>query len=291
MQKEFSSLPKKLKMFNGRNILIATNHGKEKVISPILAQNFGIESLTIEGLNTDILGTFSGEIERKEDPISTLRQKCLLGLKNTNLDLAIASEGSFGAHPSLFFAQANDELVMLLDTKNKIEIVARELSTETNFAVQTIKNEAELIEFAERVQFPSHGIIIRTAEKDYSKIYKGITKWEDLKFHFDEIKKENGTAYIETDMRALFNPTRMKNIEKATAKLIEKMKSCCPNCQTPGFGISEAIPGLPCEWCGKPTASVLKYRLNCKKCSYLEEKLYPNNKTVESPEFCDNCNP
>ena len=142
MQKEFSSLPKKLKMFNGRNILIATNHGKEKVISPILAQNFGIESLTIEGLNTDILGTFSGEIERKEDPISTLRQKCLLGLKNTNLDLAIASEGSFGAHPSLFFAQANDELVMLLDTKNKIEIVARELSTETNFAAQTIKNEA-----------------------------------------------------------------------------------------------------------------------------------------------------
>jgi hypothetical protein len=215
----------------------------------------------------------------------------LLALRNSNLDLAIASEGSFGAHPSLFFAQANDELVMLLDTKNDLEIVARELSTETNFAVQTIKNEAELIEFTNKVQFPSHGIIIRTDEKDYSRIYKGITKWEDLKFHFDEIRKENGTAYVETDMRALFNTTRMKNIQKATEKLIEKMKTCCPNCQTPGFEITEAISGLPCEWCGKPTASVLKYYLTCKKCSFTEEKKYPNNKTTESPEFCNTCNP
>lgn len=278
-------------MFKNRRIVIATMHKKESVIAPLLEDSFNLKCIVPSEFNSDSLGTFSGEIERKSDPLSTLRQKCLIALKTSNNDLAIASEGSFGAHPSLFFAQANDELVMLLDTKNKIEMVARELSTETNFAAQTIKNEAELIEFAERVQFPSHGIIIRTDEKDYSKIYKGITKWEDLKFHFDEIKKENGTAYIETDMRALFNPTRMKNIEKATAKLIEKMKSCCPNCQTPGFGISEAIPGLPCEWCGKPTASVLKYRLNCKKCSYLDEKLYPNNKTVESPEFCDNCNP
>ena len=284
-------MPKKLKMFSGRNILIATNHGKEKVISPILAQNFGIESLTIEGLNTDILGTFSGEIERKEDPISTLRQKCLLGLKNTNLDLAIASEGSFGAHPSLFFAQANDELVMLLDTKNKIEIVARELSTETNFAAQTIKNEAELIEFAERVQFPSHGIIIRTDEKDYSKIYKGITKWEDLKFHFKEIRTENVTAYVETDMRALFNPTRMKNIQKATEKLVEKMKTCCPNCQTPGFEITKVIPGLPCEWCNRPTQSILKKIASCKKCYFKEEVLFPTDKKIESPEFCNHCNP
>ncbi len=278
-------------MFKNRRIVIATMHKKESVIAPLLEDSFNLKCIVPSEFNSDSLGTFSGEIERKSDPLSSLRQKCLIALKTSNTDLAIASEGSFGAHPSLFFAQANDELVMLLDTNNEIEIVARELSTETNFAAQTIKNEAELIEFAERVQFPSHGIIIRTDEKDYSKIYKGITKWEDLKFHFDEIKKENGTVYIETDMRALFNPTRMKNIEKATAKLIEKMKSCCPNCQTPGFGISEAIPGLPCEWCGKPTASVLKYRLNCKKCSYLEEKLYPNNKTVESPEFCDNCNP
>jgi hypothetical protein len=278
-------------MFENRTIVIATMHKKESVIVPLLEDNFNLKCIVPSEFNSDSLGTFSGEIERKEDPISTLRQKCLLALKTSKLDLAIASEGSFGAHPSLFFAQANDELVMLLDTKNDLEIVARELSTETNFAAQTIKNEAELIEFTNKVQFPSHGIILRKSEKDFTKIYKGITNWEDLKFHFEEIKKENGTAYVETDMRAMFNPTRMKNIQKATKKLVEKMKTCCPNCQTPGFEITEAIPGLPCEWCGKPTASVLKYRLACKKCSHIEEKIFPNNKTVESPEFCNACNP
>jgi hypothetical protein len=278
-------------MFENRTIVIATMHKKESVIVPLLEDNFNLKCIVPSEFNSDSLGTFSGEIERKEDPISTLRQKCLLALKTSKLDLAIASEGSFGAHPNLFFAQANDELVMLLDTKNDLEIVARELSTETNFAAQTIKNEAELIEFKNKVQFPSHGIILRKSEKDFTKIYKGITNWEDLKFHFEEIKKENGTAYVETDMRALFNPTRMKNIQKAAKKLVEKMKTCCPNCQTPGFEITEAVPGLPCEWCGKPTASVLKYRLNCKKCSHVDEKIFPNNKTVESPEFCNLCNP
>ena len=278
-------------MFENRTIVIATMHKKESAIAPLLEDNFKLKCLIPSEFNSDLLGTFSGEMERKEDPISTLRQKCLLALKSTNLDFVIASEGSFGAHPSLFFAQANDELVMLLDTKNNLEIVARELSTETNFAAQTIKNEAELIDFAESVQFPSHGIILRKAEKDYSKIYKGITNWDDLKLHFEEIKKENGTAYIETDMRALFNPTRMKNIQKATQKLIEKMKSCCPSCQTPGFDVTEVILGLPCEWCGKPTASTLKYQLTCKKCSHTEEQLYPLNKSVESPEFCNACNP
>ena len=278
-------------MFENRTIVIATMHKKESVIAPLLVDNFNLKCIVPSEVNSDSLGTFSGEIERKEDPISTLRQKCLLALKTSKLDLAIASEGSFGAHPSLFFAQANDELVMLLDTKNNLEIVARELSTETNFAAQTIKNEAELIEFANKVQFPSHGIILRKSEKDYTKTYKGIINWEDLKFHFEEIKKENGTAYVETDMRALFNPTRMKNIQKATQKLIVKMKSCCPKCQTPGFDVTEAVAGLPCEWCYRPTASTLKYISTCKKCSHQRETLFPNEKEYESPEFCNHCNP
>jgi len=278
-------------MFENRTIVIATMHKKESVIAPLLEDSFNLKCVVPSEFDSDSLGTFSGEIERKEDPISTLRQKCLLAIKTSKLDLVIASEGSFGAHPSLFFAQANDELVMLLDTKNDLEIVARELSTETNFAAQTIKNEAELIEFAEKVHFPSHGIILRKSEKDFTKIYKGITKWEDLKFYFEEIRKENGTAYAETDMRALFNPTRMKNIEAATRSLVEKLKSKCPSCQTPGFDVTDFISGLPCEWCSRPTQTLLKKIVSCKKCEFKKEVLFPTGKKVESPEFCNHCNP
>jgi hypothetical protein len=35
-----------------------------------------------------------------------------------------------------------------MDTKNDLEIVVREISTETNFNASNIKNEAELMEFA-----------------------------------------------------------------------------------------------------------------------------------------------
>ncbi len=116
-------------MFQDRRILIATNHGKESVISPLLEQELGLKSELVENLLTDSLGTFSGEIERFDDPLTTLRNKCLLGLKVTDCDLVIASEGSFGAHPSLFFVQSNEELVMLLDTKNNLEISTKFIST------------------------------------------------------------------------------------------------------------------------------------------------------------------
>jgi len=278
-------------MFQSRKIVIATMHQKEKVIEPLLEDNFKLQCTVPSGFDSDSLGTFSGEIERKSDPITTLRQKCLLAIEKTNLDLAIASEGSFGAHPSLFFAQGNDELVMLFDKKNNLEIVARELSLETNFSTQIVKTYVELEDFAKKALFPSHGLILRKNKTDYSVIFKGITDSEDLKRIFKKIHSENGEVLVETDMRALFNPTRMKNIEKATVKLIEKMKSLCPKCDTPGFEITQVISGLPCELCGNPTASTWKFKKNCKKCDHEELLVFPNGKRVESPEYCNTCNP
>jgi hypothetical protein len=47
------------------------------------------------------------------------------------------------------------------------------------------------------------------------------------------------TTYVETDMRAMYNPSRMTVIQNATKKLVEKINSCCPNCNIPGFGITD----------------------------------------------------
>jgi hypothetical protein len=92
-------------MFKGRSLVIATKHEKEKVITPLLEEALGVVCFIPEGFDTDTLGTFTGEIERKLDPISTARQKCLMAMKVSNCDLGIASEGSFGPHPSLFFCK------------------------------------------------------------------------------------------------------------------------------------------------------------------------------------------
>jgi hypothetical protein len=65
---------------------------------------------------TDNLGDFSGEILRKYDPLTTIRE-CDQGRLHSNCDLVIANEGSFGGHPSLLFANADDELVIAKDYK------------------------------------------------------------------------------------------------------------------------------------------------------------------------------
>ena len=278
-------------MFNGRKLLIATKHEKEKVIAPLLEMELGVKCFVAENFDTDVLGTFTGEVERKDDPITTARNKCLMAMEKENCDLAIASEGSFGAHPSIFFVHADDEMLLFIDKKNDLEIIARELSTDTNFNGEEIKTEKELKDFAKRVKFPTHGLIIKKAKEDFTEIVKEITDWRKLKTTYYHFIEKYGTAFIETDMRAMYNPSRMKVIEKATRKLITKIKSCCPQCSTAGFSITDAKKGLPCSLCGFKTRSTLSYIYICQKCSYTKEEMFPNNKKVEDPMYCDVCNP
>lgn len=278
-------------MFHNRRLLIATKHGKEKVIAPLFEKSLGVACFVSDKFDTDLLGTFSGEVSRKDDALTTLRNKCLLAAEKNQCDLVIASEGSFGAHPSVFFASADDELMMFMDTKNNIEIVVRELSLETNFNASMITNEVDLLEFAQRAQFPTHSLILKQSESNFYKMIKGINDLENLKKHFGEFKNQYGAAYVETDMRAHLNPTRMTVIEKAAVKLLLAVQSKCPQCETPGFTVSKALEGLPCSWCNHPTSSTLSFLYTCKKCEFTKEVLYPHQKTVEDPTYCNFCNP
>jgi len=278
-------------LFQGRKLLIATKHHKEKVIAPILEAELGVECFVLPDFETDVFGTFTREVERRESPFSTLRQKCYKAFEESDADLVVASEGSFGPHPVLFYVPVDEELVLLIDKKNNLEIGAKEISTTTNFMSAEIHLEEELIEFANKAKFPSHGLIVRNSQ-DYSDHFeKGITSWEKLFEVFRHFKQNYGTVYLETDMRAMYNPTRMQIIEQVTQKLVLKIKSLCPECQTPGFGITETIQGLPCQICQYPTRSILSYIYSCQKCGFSKEEKYPNGKTTEDPGLCDCCNP
>jgi hypothetical protein len=280
-----------MKMFQNRKIIIATMHQKEQVIAPILEKEIGVSCFTDHTLDTDALGTFTGEVERELDPVSTAREKCLRAMKANNCDLGIASEGSFGPHPSMFFISADDEFLVFIDKLNGIEIIVRELSTSTNFNGRQIQSQSELMAFAEDIGFPEHGIILRKSKDENFDIQKGITDVQILKKSFEELYSKYNYVYAETDMRAMHNPTRMKVIEQATQKLVQKIKSTCPECQTPGFGIADAKVGLECSLCGSPTNSILSYIYVCQRCKFTKEIMYPNNKTQEDPMYCDYCNP
>ncbi len=152
-------------MFQNRRLVIATKHQKEKVIAPLLEKELGVACFVPEDFDTDALGTFTGEIERKLDPIATVREKCLRAMDESGCDLGVASEGSFGPHPVMLLASADDEFLIFIDRRNNLEIIAREISPLTNFDGKEIRNERELMEFADQVRFPSHGLILRNSKR------------------------------------------------------------------------------------------------------------------------------
>ena len=277
--------------FKNRRLLIATKHQKEIVLMPLLKKELGVKCIVPENFDTDLLGTFTGEIERTEDPVTTLRKKCKTAMHLYGFDLAIASEGSFGPHPNLYFVPADDEWIILIDLKNKIEILAREISTETNYNSTAIHSEKELLEFAQKICFPSHKLILRARRKGGEKIVKDLQDIESMLETFKRLKKEFDDLSVETDMRAMNNPTRMKIIKKACENLIQDIKSCCPHCGIPGFQVKESESGLPCSLCGSPTRSILKIFKRCMQCNHSVEIKFPKGQQHEDPMYCDYCNP
>ena len=278
-------------IFEGRTLVIATMHQKEKVIAPLLETKLGVKCIVSDQLNTDDFGTFSGEISRAKNPLDVLRMKCNAAMDLTNVDLAVASEGSFGNHPLMFFTRADDELLMLVDRQNKLEIVERELSLQTNLNAAFVNNIEELKSFADKIHFPSHAICMKDSESGGSYLVKGIQSMNQLKSCFHKCFNEFKSVYVETDMRALYNPTRMKVIEVATAKLCATIASKCPNCSCPGYSVQTVLSGLPCSNCHFPTKSMKALVYKCAQCAFEEKKNFPHEKTEEDPRYCDFCNP
>ena len=275
-------------MFANRQLYIATKHNKELVIAPIMEKGLSVKCTACDGLDTDVLGTFSGEVERVYSPLDTVRKKCELAISKTKCDLVIASEGSFTSHPLIGFVPVDEEILFFYDVKNEIEIITKVISTKTNYRQGKFLDYKNLAEFAVGIKFPSHAIILK--DNKNSRTIKGINDWKKLKNSFHELLN-NGPVTAETDMRAMFNPSRMDVIKCCTQKLLSSILSRCPNCNFPGFMETDSVSGLPCQACGLPTSSIIKNIFKCKKCDFISEKFYPNKKVMEDPMYCDYCNP
>ena len=281
--------------FAGRMAVIATMHRKEDAIAPCLESALGMKTRVPSDFNTDGFGTFTRDVKRPADQLTTARLKAAAALTATGETLAIASEGSFGPHPQIPFVPCDRELVLLLDRQHQLEIVGETLSTETNHRSQIIHTPDEAFAFAEAVGFPTHGVVIMPAAQNSppETIVKGICTETQLieAVSLALSQSPEGTAHIEADMRALYNPTRMKVIAKATQDLIRAIDQCCPSCGCPGFSIIQHQPGLPCALCGLPTLLTLSVTYHCQRCQFQENKRAPNAQQMADPADCPYCNP
>lgn len=278
-------------IFRDRLLLLATRHGKERILAPILEPGLGVRCTVVPGLDTDRLGTFTGEVERTLAPLEAAREKCRMAMDLTGHDLAVASEGSFGPHPSIPFVPADEEWLLLVDRRQGLEVAVRVCSLHTNFSATLVASEAELRDFAAAASFPSHALILRPSPTEAAGIVKGITRMQDLAEGFRSLRDAYGTVHVETDMRAMYNPTRMEVIAQTGRKLVDRCLSVCPVCGRPGFAVRDLRTGLPCAGCGAPTRGVLARILACEGCGHRREEMYPDGITREDPGRCDVCNP
>ncbi len=279
--------------FTNRSGVFITLHKKESVIFPLL-KPLGMKLSVLNDIDTDQFGSFTGDAPRKGTQLEAAQSKAKKALEISGEYIAISSEGSFGPHPQLLFVPADIELILFVDALHDIEVAAWEISADTNFSQAEVKSVKEAMQFSTNCGFPSHGIVVRPNQHNSEPLlFKGITNESIL----DEAvwrcinASKDGRVLIETDMRAMYNPRRMKVIEKAAVSLLHKLQSVCPVCSWPGFGVTEWLTGLPCENCFRPTERVFKNVYTCKKCSYKNEIEYPDGILYCEGQFCDFCNP
>lgn len=279
--------------FKNRKLVIATMHKKESVIKPILERELWVECFVVENFNTDRLWTFTRDIKRKWNMLETARLKINYAMEITWCDLWVSSEWSFWLHSWIPFLNSNFELTLLIDRKNNLEIAWHHLITNTNLDWKYLENFQEALEFAKKHWFPEHWVIIRLSEKSNFFIHKNINDENDLKNAINKILSLPFVKkfYIETDMRAHKNPTRMKNIELSINDLVKNIKSKCPKCESPWFIVSDIERWLPCKICLRPTDKPTFEIYTCKKCNFVKKVKIEKYWEYADPWECENCNP
>lgn len=275
--------------------VLATMHGKEHLIAPILHDALGLRVTPAPGLDTDRFGTFSHEVERCGTQLDAARAKIAAGFDTLpQARVGIASEGSFGPHPEVPFLAVGRELVLLQDRDTGLELAGYDASLETNFIHHPVRDVAAGIAFARRIGFPRHGVIVIGCRDDRPApdllLHKEIGDAEQLAACLDGALGRYGAAWIEADMRAHRNPTRQAAIGRATHDLAARFNSRCPRCDCPGFAVVERRPGLPCAGCGEPTRLTLAERFGCLACGHGDERPAGAAATAD-PGRCDGCNP
>jgi hypothetical protein len=282
-----------VQIFHDRMGVLATMHQKERAIAPILAEHLGVQVIVPQGFNTDEFGTFTRDVKRSGDQLHAAKLKAEKAADLTGLTLALASEGSFGPHPAMPFLPCNREIVLLIDRTHDLEIVGEAISTETNYAHQQVKSLEAAFAFADKISFPAHGLVAMSDAQPTpsTHIVKGITDQSHLTETVTWLLKKFGQAHLETDMRAMHNPTRMRVITQATQDLIQKVNYCCPECGIPGFALVNRKPGLPCALCGSPTELTLAVTHCCRKCGFSKDTYFVEGQKFADPGQCSYCNP
>ena len=265
-----------------------TKHDKGRLVAPHFHNLLQVHIEEVN-LDTDVLGTFSGEIERVGNSLETAIRKAKLGIEATGNPYVIASEGSITTDPFVPFISADIETLLFIDEELGITVHETVISNQIIAATTTtLKNNLD--EFLKRADFPKHDLIVKP--NIGAGAIKGIRELRELEKAIIEArdKSADGQAIIESDFRAMYSPSRQENISKVGLKLAQRLVNTCPDCHTPGWGLKSYTRGVHCSECGDYAENALKEEiLGCAKCEYTKPGAVIN--VTIDPSRCMSCNP
>lgn len=283
--------------YAGQVAALASRHDKERAIAPAFRRCLQI-TLEVVAVDTDAFGTFAGEIPRTDTPLNTAIAKARAGMRESGRSLGVASEGTIGSDPLLPLVTSDIETIAFLDDDRDLIISETTRSTDIVAVRETVTPNSSLSRLLAIADFPRHALIVRPggaaidqpAGSARTPIIKGITDKRALKRAIDECSALDGSAVVESDLRACHSPSRMRNIRRCAQQLAERIARTCPECASPGWGRMTPVRGLPCAACGTNVDVAIRSDVyGCPSCpAYLE---VPRAELSVEPRWCPFCNP
>ena len=280
-----------MNLYQNQGVAFLTQHGKEDLVRQPLQDRLGCRLMHTQAYDTDRLGTFTGEIARHGSQLDTAREKAKIGMALTQTRIGLASEGAFGADPFGGWMPWNTELLLWVDEERQLEIKGIAQGPAQSLS-RWIETTDQLDKLASEAQFPLHHLNLRPAHEDSQYMVKGLRDKASLLQAFEQAKQasSNGLVLVENDLRAFGNPTRQGVIRNALQDLLRQLTSRCPQCASPGYWITQRIPGLPCKACAHPTQLPIAQRWRCPACHHEAEESLLTRQGAD-PSLCDVCNP
>ncbi len=268
---------------------LATRHDKSSLIAPAMDEILGLEVRTVD-VDTDSLGTFTGEIERVGSMFEVAVAKARLGMTASGSEIGLASEGSISPPPDVPWLVRDLELVVLVDDSRHLAIGELASSYDIVTVAEVVTPGDDLREMIRRADFPRHGLIVRPSAGPADVVMKGIVTQSGL---HDAIRRAaessaDGRALVETDLRAHMCPSRRPTIAAAARKLAERMARLCPSCDGPGWGTLRFEAGAECQECGDETPVIRFEVAGCASCG--NERRTEITPSVDASR-CSSCNP
>jgi hypothetical protein len=270
---------------------LATIHGKELAIAPPFRRVLDAEVMVAPGLDTDLLGTFSGEVPRPDALVETCVLKAELAFRTLDVDCALANEGSYGPIDRVPLMPSGMEIMAFIDRRRGVRLIETLASSRTNWRLWRFKaGDPRVVPAVKALGFPSFGVFV-IAGSDPSRPVKDLSRLEDVVSAVDReaSRSQDGEAILISDMRAHRNPTRMGVLRALAWKLAKRLERLCPHCRAPGFGAIGTRRGLPCEACGTPTHWIAFTVEGCTACGHTEARPRGDGRCTAPNLSCVTC--